>query len=68
MPPKNIMKIGDQVQTNKNGLYGYGTIVDKKEVEYFNKKIIIFKVESESFGTEWINKIYLQKVVDNGLL
>lgn len=57
----NIMKIGDTIHTNKNGLYGTGIIIDKKEIPYFNKTLILFKVEG-SFGVEWINSIYLTKV------
>jgi len=60
------MKIGDTIHTNKNGLYGYGIIVDKKVIPYTDTSIILFKVEgsilNSNWSCEWINKIYLKKV------
>jgi hypothetical protein len=58
------MKINDIVHTNKNGLYGFGKILDKKEIPYFGKTLKIYKVEGH-WGTEWINEIYLQKVMSD---
>jgi hypothetical protein len=55
------MKIGDTIHTNKNGLFGFGLIVDIKEISYFNKTLTLYKVKGY-WGTEWINKIYLKKV------
>lgn len=57
------MKINDRVKTNKNGLYGEGIILEVKTINYFGKLLTLYKVESETFGTEWINKIYLKKVI-----
>ena len=56
------MKIGTKVYTNKNGTVGYGVIVEKRTIKYFNTVITLFKVSSKDFGIEWINKDYLIEV------
>lgn len=54
------MKIGNYVKTNKNGVYVEGNIIDKKVIKYFDKDIVLFKIETPHNGYEWVNEIYIE--------